>query len=108
MINQEKTKEELHNDLLNLQLKYDSLHDMYEAELLKNTTNEKQLEATENLYKLMVENAPISYQSLDSETRFLYVNKAWLKTLGYERDEVIGHRFGEFMTPESKEMIKIK
>lgn len=106
MSEKEKTKEELQNELSELKLKYDSLQDLYNRKISNNSPEERYVDVSETQYRLMVENAPLSYQSLDIETRFLYVNNAWLKTLGYEREEVIGHRFGEFMTPASEEMIR--
>ncbi len=51
-------------------------------------------------FEAMFEEAPLGYQSLDEEGRFLEINPAWLATLGYARDEVIGKWFGEFLAPE--------
>jgi PAS domain S-box-containing protein len=44
-------------------------------------------------------NAPLGYQSLDFGGNFIEVNQQWLDTLGYEREEVIGKWFGDFLTP---------
>jgi PAS domain S-box-containing protein len=41
-------------------------------------------------YRALYLNAPLAYQSLDEEGRFIDVNPMWLKILGYERGEVIG------------------
>ncbi len=49
--------------------------------------------------------SPLPYQSLDENGCFLAVNDAWLKTLGYKRDEVIGRNFAEFLTPPYAELI---
>ena len=57
----------------------------------------------ETHFRLLFERAPISYQSLDTQGRFLEVNQRWLDTLGYTRGDVIGHWFGEFLTPGSSE-----
>ncbi len=64
------------------------------------------LKESEKRFKLLYENAPLSYQSLDAQARFIDVNPTWLATLGYTREEVIGRSFGDFMTPESAELIK--
>lgn len=64
------------------------------------------LRESEKRFKLLYENAPLSYQSLDNQARLIDVNPTWLKTLGYQREEVIGRPFGDFMTPESAELIK--
>ncbi|MBW8332048.1 MAG: PAS domain S-box protein [Prolixibacteraceae bacterium] len=68
---------------------------------------EKVLIETKKRFRLLYENAPLSYQSLDPQARLIDVNPVWLRTMGYSgKDEVIGHHFGEFMTAESAELIK--
>ena len=58
---------------------------------------EKQLNERANRYKLLFEDAPLGYQSLDEDGKFIMVNDAWLKMFGYEKDEVIGRQFKEFV-----------
>jgi len=55
---------------------------------------------SEEKYKTMFDSAPLSYQSLDINGNFINVNPMWLKTLGYEREEVIGKWFGDFLRPD--------
>jgi PAS domain S-box-containing protein len=62
------------------------------------------LKQREEHFRLLYEQAPICYQSLDENGRILCVNKAWLDMLGYEREEVIGKWFGEFLSPSSQEI----
>ena len=69
---------------------------------------EKALKESEKRFKLLYENSPLSYQSLDNQARLIDVNPTWLSTLGYSREEVIGRSFGDFMTPESAELIKAR
>jgi len=60
------------------------------------------MEIKNELYEMMhSENAPLSYQSVDENGCFLDVNLKWLKTLGYDREEVIGKWFGDFLHPDS-------
>jgi PAS domain S-box-containing protein len=59
------------------------------------------LKTSEEQFRLLYEKAPIGYHSLDPEGRLIIVNQTWLDTLGYEKDEVIGRSFTEFMTDES-------
>ena len=73
---------------------------------IKNKQAEQALKESEKRFKLLFENAPLSYQSLDGNARLIDVNPTWLVTLGYQREEVIGHYFSEFMTPESAKLVK--
>ncbi|MCF6212439.1 MAG: PAS domain S-box protein [Flavobacteriaceae bacterium] len=66
----------------------------------------KELEDSEKRFRGLYENAPVCYQSLDKNTCFLDVNKAWLQTLGYKKEEVLGKPFASFMVPESAELVK--
>ncbi len=63
---------------------------------------EKNLRLSEEKFRALYEHAPIPYQALDEEGRFLDVNPAWLQNLGYQREEVIGHRFDEFLMPDPR------
>ena len=42
--------------------------------------------------------------SVDPDRRLLSVNDEWLARLGYAREEVIGRRSTEFLTPESQRL----
>lgn len=58
------------------------------------------LEKSERKYRTMVDTAPMPFQSLDAEGRLIDVNKAWLETLGYRREEILGTWFGDLLAPE--------
>jgi len=60
----------------------------------------KKLKESEEKYKALYNNAPLSYQSLNKEGFFLDVNPTWLRTLGYNSEEVIGKYFGDFLHPD--------
>ena len=60
----------------------------------------KALQDSETRLRLLYERAPLGYQSLDENGCFIEVNKAWLDTLGYSREEVIGKSFGDFLHPD--------
>ncbi len=62
-----------------------------------------ELEASEKQFRNLYENAPLPYQSLDGKGDFITVNKAWLESLGYHQDEVVGKNFAEFLHPDYKE-----
>lgn len=63
---------------------------------------EEAVRVSKEKYKALYENAPLSYQSLNEDGIFIDVNPAWLKTLGYDRKEVIGKLFGDFLHPDWK------
>lgn len=46
------------------------------------------------------------YQQLDENGNIIYVNERWLDTLGYKRDEVIGHHISEFVAPDQLNLLK--
>lgn len=64
---------------------------------------EEELRQSEERFERLFEKAPLGYQSLDFDGHFLEVNQKWLDILGYEREEVIGHWFGDFLTPAYQE-----
>ena len=50
--------------------------------------------------------APLAYHSLDNEGNLIEVNNAWLKTLDYQRADVIGKSVSKFLTPKSKDTFR--
>ena len=52
-------------------------------------------------YQWLFRRAPVMATSIGDDGRYLDVNDAMLERLGYERDEMIGRRPGDFVTPES-------
>ncbi len=60
----------------------------------------------ENRFRLLYDRAPLSYQSLDAFGRIIEINQAWLDTLGYTRQEVLGRSFADFLSPEWQDHFK--
>ncbi len=56
-----------------------------------------QIEEGKQIYEGLYKYAPLAYQSLDFNGNILEVNPAWLKILGYKKEEVIGKWFGDFL-----------
>lgn len=71
-----------------------------EKEVVKAKHLEEALLQTEDRFRLLFERAPLGYQSLDENGCFIEVNQAWLDTLGYASEEVIGRSFGDFLHPD--------
>jgi PAS domain S-box-containing protein len=66
-------------------------------EVKEHKKTEIALRESEERFFHLFERAPLGYQSLDSEGHIIEVNEAWLSTLGYTREEVIGKWFGDFL-----------
>ncbi|MFI5379517.1 MAG: PAS domain S-box protein [Tepidisphaerales bacterium] len=64
------------------------------------------LKEREAHFRLLYEQAPVGYQSLDVDGNFLDVNPAWRSLLGYARDEVIGRWFGDFLVPAQRDLFR--
>ena len=61
---------------------------------------EEQILESEQKFKQLFENAPLSYQSLDENGNFIEVNDTCLTVLGYRQEEVIGRNFSDFLHPD--------
>ena len=72
----------------------------YTNQLLKES--DVRLSESEDRYRSLYNNAPLPYQSLDEEGCIIDINPAWLQTLGYQREEVIGQWYGDFLHPDWK------
>jgi PAS domain S-box-containing protein len=70
-------------------------------------TDLKQAEAglkhSEERYRALYGRTPVMMHSIDAEGRLVAVSDTWLESLGYTRDEVIGRRSSEFLTPDSQQ-----
>lgn len=60
---------------------------------------------SESRFRDLFENAPLPYQALDIDGRFLYVNEAWLSLVGCTREQAIGQLFDDFMSADSKALL---
>ncbi len=78
------------------------LYSTIEMALYKHQS-EKRIRNSEERFRLLYENAPVAFQSLDADGHLLQVNKAWQELFGYTQEEVNGRWFGEFLAPNSTE-----
>lgn len=73
----------------------------------RNITDRMQLEEnliqSEERFRELFDRAPVGYQSLDEAGNFIDVNQQWLDMFGYEKDQVIGEWFGDFLSPDHQE-----
>lgn len=61
-----------------------------------------ELARREDDFRNLYEKAPVLMHSVGTDRRLLSVNDEWLARLGYERSEVLGCPFIDFLTPESR------
>ncbi len=64
------------------------------------STNITEIRKQSNLIQDLYDNAPSGYYSLDHNATFINANKTTLNWLGYEKEELIGKKFIEILTPE--------
>jgi PAS domain S-box-containing protein len=97
----------LNKTIKNLQTTTTS-RDLLAKEVEEHKRTEEMLKNSENRFRHLYENAPQAYQSLDSEAKIIAVNNAWLKTLGYSKDDVIGSWFGDYLHEKHRDLFKTK
>jgi PAS domain S-box-containing protein len=59
----------------------------------------------DNHFRDLFDSAPLPYQSLDSDGKILDVNPSWLELVRCEKDQAIGKFFGDFLTPDSAQLL---
>lgn len=88
------------------------MHDLEVSKIELEIKNEelqraqKDLENEKIRYFELYDKAPLGYQSLDSEGNFLEVNQKWLSIFGYQKEEVIGKWFGDFLAPDYQDAFR--
>ena len=55
------------------------------------------------VFRQLYDAAPVPFQLLDADGVILEVNEAWLGTLGYDRESVVGRWFGNFIHEEDRD-----
>jgi len=63
---------------------------------------ENSLRESEEMFRLLFENAPLANQTLDKDGNIILVNTEWLRLLGYAREEAIGRPFSDFVSHEDR------
>ncbi len=102
MRDEDKTKEQLLSELRELRRHVAAVEMI---NVVGEPTGAYQKESADT-FRLLYEEAPLPYQSLDENGNLIEVNKAWLDTLGYNKEEVIGKNFGDFLHSDRVERFK--
>ncbi len=61
---------------------------------------------SEEAYRILFEKAPVPYQSLNQAGNIIEVNEAWLRLLGYSREEVLDRNIAEFIIREQHPLLQ--
>ncbi|MEM9162998.1 MAG: PAS domain S-box protein, partial [Cyanobacteria bacterium P01_F01_bin.4] len=61
-----------------------------------------ELAASQERYRLLYKKTPVMLHSIDGQGQICHVSEHWLETLGYTREEVIGRKATDFLTPKSR------
>jgi len=61
-----------------------------------------QLRQSRDTFSALYNETPVLMHSIDAEGRIAEVNNHWLKTLGYEREEVLGKKSTDFLSEASR------
>jgi len=71
-------------------------------DITERKVSERLLVESEQRFKELFDNAPLSYQTLDDQGNFIEVNATWLSVLGYTKADVIGRDIVDFLHPNWK------
>jgi PAS domain S-box-containing protein len=78
--------------------------------ITNNITEKKRLQnklrESEERFRTLFEEAPLGYQSLAENGGIIYVNHTWCRMFGYDKKEVIGKWFGDFLSSEDQEKFR--
>ena len=72
-------------------------------DITKRMNAEQELKQSEERFRVLFDEAPLGYQSLDINGNFIDINQQWQDTLGYIREEIIGTPFEDIVAPSYKE-----
>ncbi|MCL4503912.1 MAG: PAS domain S-box protein [Deltaproteobacteria bacterium] len=72
------------------------------GDIVRRRSAEIALQNSEQRYRTIFNSAPAMLHSIDTAGRLVMVSDHWLKTLGYERGEVIGRQVTDFFSEASR------
>ena len=76
---------------------------LYDITSRKRTENA--LKASEERYRLAVENSQSGIILVDNNYTIVYTNPEFARLMGYPKDDIVGHDFREFLDQESRDLV---
>lgn len=73
-------------------------------EIMARKEVEQELKESERRHRELYLNTPALLHSIDPSGRIVSVSNHWSDVMGYSREEVVGRKVTDFMTPDSREM----
>ena len=77
------------------------------ANTLERKRAEEELRESEERFRQFFENEPEYCYMVSQDGKFLDVNKAALRVLGYKKDELVGQSVTSIYAPEEKKKVKV-
>lgn len=74
----------------------------YKSNNLSQKSERTKLQLSQHFFDVIFNEAPIMVHGIDQDLKIVKVNPRWLERMGYEEDEVIGHRTYEFLEESSR------
>ena len=72
-------------------------------EIIERESAQRALKESERRYRNLYHNTPAMLHSIGADGRIISISDYWGEVLGYERNDVIGRRITDFLTPESRQ-----
>lgn len=105
MNNQDKTKEELIKELLELKQVHDALKVSFEKDISERKQVEEALSQSESNYRLLAQNSSDVIWTLDNDYSFTYISPSIYQLRGLTCDEAMWETIQDTMTPHSQEVV---
>lgn len=74
-------------------------------DISERVTQQQLLAERERTFRLIYDDAPVMLYSFDNNGTITNVNRYWLETTGYTREEVLGRNISAFITAESMQRV---